>query len=172
MKCDLALRGASAMLEEEDPLPRPQGEAPVADRDRQMRLRERCAKVSRHVVRPFIVMLVRSPFGRHAGEIGLDVPPRGRCGILLNQQRCGSVAAEDRQNAFLNSRTVQPVADRIRDFVKARRIRSNGQNAGGLPEHTSCLAIAPRNGQRRMFSPNENARRSRRALAIVSFRKP
>jgi hypothetical protein len=49
-----------------------------------------------HVVGAFLVMLVRTVFGRDAREIRFEVAPRGRSRILLNDQRGRGVAGKNR----------------------------------------------------------------------------
>jgi len=59
MQGDLAAMRRAAMFEKKDSLPRSKRQCAVHDRDREMRLRQRCADMRGHVVGAFRVMAAK-----------------------------------------------------------------------------------------------------------------
>ena len=68
VKDDFTSVRADAMLHEKDALPRPKHGPTALDGDRQARLRQQGPQVRRHVVRPFVVMLVKVVLGCDPAE--------------------------------------------------------------------------------------------------------
>ena len=86
---------------------------------------QRGAQMRGHVVRPFVVMLVAGALGRDPLEIGFEVAPRGRCGILLDRQRGRSVPAKKVNRPSRMPLFGDEIAHFIGDFVKPGRLRAN-----------------------------------------------
>ncbi len=75
------------MLEQINPLPGPQGELTLNDRNRKLNAGQRCADMGRHVVGAFIcVPIPPRLLRREALEISLEIGANVHCGVLLNEQ--------------------------------------------------------------------------------------
>lgn len=108
---DLAAVGAGAVFEEVDALPGSEGEFAADEGDRKLDLGERCFEVGRHVVRTFGVVPVGAGLGREAIEEGLEVCAHGGIGVLLNEEGCGGVAAEDGEETGVQALLPNPLGD-------------------------------------------------------------
>ena len=76
------------MLEQKDPLPGPECQPPIGDRDRQLGLGQHAFDVRRHVVRTFVIVTVkRHILGDDPPQKRFEVMPDVRRGVLLDQQR-------------------------------------------------------------------------------------
>src|SRR5690348_8228462 len=166
MQHNLTRGRVAAVLEQENALPCAEERASVLDGDRQLRRRQRCAQMRGHVVRSFIVMLVRAVLGSDAAEIGLEIAPRRRSGILLDQQRGGRVAAKKRQQAFADAALAHKIADRIGKFMQAALGSANRQNRARLANHGASLARSTGAFQR---SQNKSAREPRALSNSLNF---
>ena len=76
------------MLQQENPVPGAEPDLALADRDRQLHLRQGALQVRRHVVRPLVIVAVeRRLLWRQPRQKGRQVlPHRGRI-VLLDQER-------------------------------------------------------------------------------------
>src|SRR4030095_5544778 len=83
------------MLEQQNALPAAERKRAVEQGDGQLGLGERHSQMRRHVVGSFVVMLVIVAFGRNASEKSFKVAVRGWRSVLLDQQGCRRVAAEE-----------------------------------------------------------------------------
>src|SRR6266852_5007758 len=136
------------VLENEDALPRPQGEAPRFDRDRQLRRQESAADVSRHVVGPLLGVAITPDIlgGQRAKEI-LEVAPHLGCGVFLDEQRCRGVAQKEREQPVAHPLPGYPAGDRLGDLVQALPGRRHFQrmlchaHADPSPRHTRSLKL-------------------------------
>jgi len=93
-----------------------------------------------HVVGAFVIMGVERPIlRRDAGEPGLQIASRSVGCILLNEQRCGRVTAEEGQQASLDILLVEPAGDVRRDLEQALSGSRDGNGRGALAKHPSAL---------------------------------
>src|SRR5262245_33417965 len=132
MQNDLAFLWTPAMFEEVDSLPRAEGRLTVQHRNRDLHLRERSAQMRRHVVRPFILMRIPARvFGGQSLEERFEVGANLRRGVLLNEERSGSVTAEQREEACGDRLLGDPRADLARDFAQPAPLCLESQNVSG-----------------------------------------
>jgi hypothetical protein len=90
------------MLEQINPLPGPQSEMTVHDRNRKLHAGQRRADMGRHVVGAFIcVPIPPHRLRREAVEKSLEIGANIRCGILLNEQSRPRCADKTRSEARL-----------------------------------------------------------------------
>ena len=134
-----------AVLEHVDSLPRPERQTTTDHRDRQARLGQRGTQMRGHVVRTFVVMLIFARFRRDPGEITLEIAPRGGRGVLLDQQRCGGVPDEYRQQTRLDAGAIDPAANRV-GTVMETLTASLDRQFGGLLPHDAGLPQTPGQG--------------------------
>src|SRR4051794_39934251 len=159
MKRDLALRSVAPVFEQENALPGPKHRTTALHGDGQMGLRQRATQVSGHIVRPFLVMIVSPAFRSETIEIGFEVASGIGRGILLDQQRCRSVAAEQGKEPFANFGRSNPFGYRGSEIMEPGAARANRERGAGLADHPVCLAggSMPPPPQREVR--NKNARR-------------
>ncbi len=102
-----------------------------------------------HVVRALVVVGVeRRVLGRGLGRPAFEVAPRGRRRILLDQQRCRRVAAEQGQETGSDRLVAEPALDLAGDLVQPLPRRSDLDGAEGLAKHASQVAVPVRQCQR------------------------
>ena len=95
VQCDLAPLRPAAVLEQIDALPSTERHFSPRHRNRKLHLGERGAEVGGHVIWSLdLVDVAAGCLGRDPVEEGFQVGPQVRVGVLLDQQRRGSVAAE------------------------------------------------------------------------------
>ena len=147
------LRGAAvvAVLAQVDPLPRPEREPAVADRQRERRAEQRRLDVRGHVVRALDrVRPVRRVLGHRVVEPALEVAPHVRRGVLVEGQRRGGVADEqvrepDPQLAQLGQRLLDLAGHEMEPARRPRRSLisrcAHISGAGGSP--STCRASCP-----------------------------
>ena len=82
------------MLEDEDALPRTEGQSATRHRYRDLHGGERRPDVGGHVVRPFAAMDIVAILRRRRFEEGREVRQHVRIGVLLDQQGCRGMAAK------------------------------------------------------------------------------
>jgi hypothetical protein len=132
------------MLEEIDALPRAERELASDERNAELHLRQSRSDVGGHVVRAFVIMGVGVRIlRRDPGEISFEVAPDLLRGILLNEERCGGVAAEQGEKTFIHLLTVHPAQDVVRDLDQALPSRSDLKSSCRL-SHGKRIASAPR----------------------------
>src|SRR5690348_2819918 len=128
------------MLEQEDALPGAEYRLAVLDGNGQLARGEGGAEMRRHVVGTFLVMFIAGAFGGDALEIGFEVPARGRCSILLDDERRGGMAAKKGRQPLVDAGAGDELAHRIRKFVEAGPNRLNRQSLHSLAKHIRRLA--------------------------------
>ena len=123
MQDDLSTVRTDAVFEEVDALPGSEGEFAVYKRNRQVHLGKGRFEVSRHVVRTFGVMPIRTGLGpglgREAIEEGLEVGAHGGIGVLLDEEGRGGVATEDGEQTGMHALLPHPLVDGGGAFVEA-----------------------------------------------------
>lgn len=103
----------SSMLKQVDALPCSKRRGPIDDRHGELHVRQCRAQMSRHIVRPFIIMVIAPRvFRRDPREIGFEVPPGGGRGILLDKKRSGGVLAKDCEKTCNDPAVMNPTQDR------------------------------------------------------------
>ncbi len=132
MQNDLSTMRADTVFEEVDALPGSQSEPAVYQRDRELHLGERRFEMSRHVIGAFRVMPVRSGLRREAIEESLEVGAHGGVGVLLDEEGCRGVAAEDGEETGVHALLPHPLVDGGGALVEALA-------AGGDFEGVCCL---------------------------------
>lgn len=120
------------MFEQENALPCAKGKLAANNGKRKARLGESRADVSRHVVRPFVVMFVSRALRSNPLEIGLDVAAGGRRSILLDQQRRRGVAAEDGEQTFFHALRRDPAQDLPADIDETLAVGFDRKMSTGL----------------------------------------
>jgi len=109
----------SPVLEEVDALPGSQAEPRFFDRDRKLDLGQRALDVRGHVIRPLRGVLVESSvLGDQPTEERLEVGAHIGVGVLLDQQRCGRVWQEHREQAALDALSRCPGRDLPGDLIE------------------------------------------------------
>ena len=109
-----------AMFEQIQALPCAEHHLSMLDRHRQLHLRQRGAQMRRHVVETFgVVFVALGVFGREAREVALEVALHRRIGVLLDQQRRGRMAAEQRQQPGARFLAGDEAAGLIGEFDEA-----------------------------------------------------
>jgi hypothetical protein len=123
----LALVRAGPVLVKVDALAGPKHRHSFDDRDRELRLGQRCPNVGWHIARSFILMPVSTvaAIGHKAAEkifqISLDI----RGGVLLDQKRCRGAPAPDSQQASGQALGPRPAAYLIGGVHEAAPARYN-----------------------------------------------
>ena len=112
------------MLEQVNPLPRPQHRSALGNGDRERHIRQRTPYVRRHVVRPLGgVAVERRVFRYQPFEESVQVMNHIGIGVFLDGQRRRSVAAIDRQEpAFDTALRAEPNGV-SRELVKSLPLR-------------------------------------------------
>src|SRR5271165_2639146 len=135
MQRHLAPMRTTAMLDQEDALPCPQRQRAADHRQGELGLRQRDAQMRRHVVCAFAVVLIeRAILGREPLEKLLQVAQNGRVGVLLDEQRRGSMAAEDREQAGLYPLLGDEMLERRRDGIEALAACVEAKDRRGLAQ--------------------------------------
>jgi hypothetical protein len=112
MQSDLAASRRAPMLEQINPLPCPQGELALQDRNCELHAGQRRADVRRHVIGAFIPVPISPRFlRRHAVEIRLQISAYVRRGVLLNEQSGGGVPTKQGQKPRLHLMRLEPISD-------------------------------------------------------------
>lgn len=169
---------SAAVLEEIDPLPGAERKPPPDQRNRKLRLRQRCAQVSRHVIRPLLVMLVGVRIlGRDAAEISFKIRFGRRRRILLDEQRRGCVTAKDGEQTLGHLLVRDPAHDLRSHLQQPLLVRVDKDPKIGFLAHASrygdalargeILAPAKSVGQMRQVIFNDYVNASLCALFMV-----
>jgi hypothetical protein len=133
MQRDLPTTWDAPMLEQINPLPGPQGELALHDRNRKLHASQRRADVGRHVVWAFVCMPI-SPrlLRRQAVEKCLEIGANIRRGVLLNEQSGRGVATKQGQEPGLQPARPEPIQDIARNLDEPSATGRNQKNIDEL----------------------------------------
>ena len=130
------------VLPQVNPLPSPQGEPAITDGDGQVYPGQRGANVRRHVV--FALSGVnekRVAIGGEATEKALQIAADVWIGVLLYQERSGSVAQMQGQQALLKLIPGYPGFDFVGKFVKTATSGRDAKFMNGLPQQEVLRSV-------------------------------
>jgi hypothetical protein len=120
----------AAMFPNVNALPGAQREAPIVERDAEIHRGQRGANVRGHIVIAFGGVNEEWVAVLHqAGEISLEVATDVGVGVLLDQQRGGSVPEVQRDQAAFEIIFPRPFGDFVREFVQAAPAGGDGDFA-------------------------------------------
>ena len=140
MRGDFARVPHLAVFPEVNALPGSERELAVVERDAEVHAGERGADVRGHVVVAFGGVDEECiAIGNEPREERLEIAPHVRVGVLLNEQRSGSVAQMQREQTVLKIIFGEPRRDFIGELVKTTA-------TGGQREFVECLAQHERQG--------------------------
>src|ERR1019366_45151 len=126
------------MLEEINPLPSAKHQPPRCHGNRELRLRERGSDMRRHVVQAFGAMdIALAIFRRDLLEKPFQIRPDIRAGVLLNQERGGGMAAENREQTSRDLFASNPGGQLLCNLDKAFALGWNKQAMDCLTHRTS-----------------------------------
>jgi hypothetical protein len=117
MQGNLSPMRRTPMLEQVNPLPSPQGELPLDDRNRELHASQNRADMGGHVVDAFVgVPISAGVLRRQAAEKGLEVGANVPRGVLLDEQSSGGMTAEQSQKPDLDLMRLQSIVNFAGDF--------------------------------------------------------
>ena len=141
MQRDLATMRLDAVLPQIDALPGAEHEPTLADRNRDLRRRQRRADMPRHVVEAFFAMAKdRVAVGNEPRHVAVEVGAHFGRGVLLDQQARRRVADEERQEPGREAALGDPRFERARDLEQAAARRVEAERGVELAEHARSIA--------------------------------
>lgn len=124
---DFALMRSAAVFEQVETLPRAEGHMAVNDRNRERCMRQGRADVRRHVVGPFErVPIVFRVFGDQAFEEIAQVERHVGVGILLDDERTGSVLNKNGERSVERGLPAEPILDGASKGIEAFALGRQG----------------------------------------------
>ena len=111
MQGDLSLMRRTPVLEQINPLPSPQSELALQDRNRELHAGQDRTDVGGHVIGAFVRVPIVTILRRHAVEKCLKIGPNVPRGVFLYDQSGRGMPAKQGQKPGLDAMWLEPIQD-------------------------------------------------------------